>query len=407
MAGPLTGIIVLDLSRVVAGPWCTQILADMGAEVIKVERPGAGDETRRWGPPWLKDKDGNETDVSAYFLSVNRGKRSVTINLADAGGQALVRGLAEHADILIENFKVGDLASKGLGYDSIARSNPGLIYCSITGFGQTGPMAELPGYDYLIQGQGGLMSVTGLPDGAPGGGPQRVGVAIADLTTGMNAAIAILGALHHRQRTGEGQYIDMSLLDVQVSWLANQAQNYLCSGDVPARTGDAHPNLAPYQPFATRDGRVIVAVGNDSQFARLCDALGLNTLPADTRFATNSKRVKNRDALAELLENATKTTTSDELILLLRAAGVPCGLIQSVDEVFDDPQVQARQMLVDVGHPELGNVKTVASPIRYSKTEIEYDHAPPALGADTERVLGDVLGLDDARIAELKARGAI
>ncbi len=407
MAGPLTGISVLDLSRVVAGPWCTQILADMGAEVIKVERPGAGDETRRWGPPWLKDKDGNDTDVSAYFLSVNRGKRSVTINLAEEDGRALVRRLADRSDVLIENFKVGDLASKGLGYNELAKTNVGLIYCSITGFGQTGPMAELPGYDYLIQGQGGLMSVTGLPDGAPGGGPQRVGVAIADLTTGMNAAIAILGALHHRQRTGEGQYIDMSLLDVQVSWLANQAQNYLCSGEVPGRTGDAHPNLAPYQPFATRDGRVIVAVGNDSQFARLCDALGLSTLPADTRFATNSKRVKNRDALAELLENATTTKTSDELILLLRAAGVPCGSIQSVDEVFDDPQVQARQMLVDVGHPELGNVKTVASPIRYSKTEIEYDLAPPALGADTERVLGDVLGLDDARIAELKARGAI
>ena len=407
MAGPLEGLRVLDLSRVVAGPWCTQILADMGAEVIKIERPDSGDETRYWGPPWLKDQDGNDTDTSAYFLSVNRGKHSVTINLADQEGRALVEQLATKCDVLVENFKVGDLASKGLGYDDLASSNPGLIYCSITGFGQTGPMAELPGYDYLIQGQGGLMSVTGIPDGAPGGGPKRVGVAIADLTTGMNAAIAILGALHHRDRTGEGQYIDLSLLDVQVSWLANQAQNYLCSGAVPGRTGDAHPNLAPYQPFLANDGSVIIAVGNDAQFERLCAALGIEDLCDDARFATNSARVANRDALVERIGAVTMDSSSRELIERLRDGGVPCGRIQSIDEVFDDPQVQARNMLVDVEHPDLGSVRTVANPVRYSKTAIEYERAPPALGQDTERVLGDVLGLDDARIAKLKARGVI
>ena len=305
-----------------------------------MERPGVGDDTRHWGPPWLTDKDGKETRESAYYLSANRGKHSVTINLADQQGCELVRKLAASSDILLENFKTGDLEKKGLGYESLCAINPSLIYCSITGFGQTGPMSEHPGYDYLIQAQGGLMSLTGVPEGQPGAGPQRVGLAASDLTTGMNTAIAILAALHHRDQTGEGQFIDMALLDVQVSWLANQAQNYFCSGQAPGRTGEYHPNLVPYQPFPTVDGSLIIAVGNDSQYQRLCDVLGVPELSADKRFKTNPGRVKHRIELVEALKVATSAKTSRELMGLLQEIKVPCGPIQSIDEVFSDPQVR-------------------------------------------------------------------
>ena len=407
MAGPLTGIRVLDLSRVMAGPWCTQIFADLGAEVIKVERPGVGDDTRHWGPPWFTDRAGAETRESSYYLSANRGKHSITINIGDPQGRELVKELAAESDILVENFKTGDLAGKGLGYEDLRKDNPGLIYCSITGFGQTGPMSQDPGYDYLIQAQGGLMSITGVPDGLPGAGPQRVGLATADLTTGMNAAVAILAALHYRHQTGEGQFIDMALLDVQVSWLANQAQNYFCSGQAPGRTGEYHPNLAPYQPFPTSDGELIIAVGNDTQFQRLCDALGLPELATDLRYATNPARVKHRAPLVEQLKTATRNKTSREWMALLRDIKVPCGPIQTIDEVFSDPQVLARDMVVEVEHPELGAVPTVANPIKFSSTPATYQKAPPLLGEDTDGVLLGILGIDESGIADLKSRGVV
>jgi crotonobetainyl-CoA:carnitine CoA-transferase CaiB-like acyl-CoA transferase len=407
MAGPLEGIRVLDLTRVMAGPWSTQILADMGADVIKVERPGIGDDTRHWGPPWFKDENGKETRESAYYLSANRGKRSITVNIGDPAGRDLVRQLAAKVDILVENFKTGDLARKGLGYEHLSKDSPRLIYCSITGFGQTGPMAKLPGYDYLIQAQGGLMSITGAADGAPGAGPQRVGMAVSDLTTGMNAVIAMLGALLHRNLTGQGQYIDMALLDVQVSWLANQAQSFLCSGEVPRRTGSYHPNLAPYQPFLTSDGSLIIAVGNDLQFQRLCKALGLEPLLTDARFASNPARVQNREALIEKLQVVIRTRSSSEWMAVLREAQVPCGPVQSIDEVFNDPQIKARDMIVNVEHPVLGEVPTIANPIKYSLTPLEYKAAPPMLGEHTESVLAEYLGIDAAQMTGLKSRGAI
>lgn len=407
MAGPLTGIKVLDLSRVMAGPWCTQIFADLGAEVIKVERPGIGDDTRHWGPPWLTDREGNETRESAYYLSANRGKHSITVNIGEPEGRDLVKMLASKCDILVENFKTGDLERKGLGYEELRKVNPGLIFCAITGFGQTGPMAQDPGYDYLIQAQAGLMSITGVRDGQPGAGPQRVGVATADLTTGMNAAIAILAALHHRDRTGEGQFIDMALLDVQVSWLANQAQNYFCSGNAPGRSGEYHPNLAPYQPFPTQDGELIIAVGNNEQFRRLCDALGIPELATDPRYATNPARVENRAGMVEELNKATCQKTNRDWMEILRAVKVPCGPIQSIDGVFDDPQVLARDMVVDVEHPELGPVTTVANPIKYSATPLKYRKAPPQLGEDTDRVLVQLLQFSTGEIEELKQRGVI
>jgi crotonobetainyl-CoA:carnitine CoA-transferase CaiB-like acyl-CoA transferase len=390
-----------------AGPWCTQIFADLGAEVIKVERPGAGDDTRHWGPPWFTDKEGAETRESSYYLSANRGKHSITIDIGDPEGRELVRELAAKSDILVENFKTGDLAGKGLGYDTLRKDNPGLIYCAITGFGQTGPMSQDPGYDYLIQAQGGLMSITGVPDGQPGAGPQRVGLATADLTTGMNAAVAILSALHHRHLTGEGQFIDMALLDVQVSWLANQAQNYFCSGQPPGRTGEYHPNLAPYQPFPTSDGELIIAVGNDSQFQRLCEALGLPELATDSRYATNPARVTNRVEMVDYLKTATRNKSSREWMDLLREIKVPCGPIQSIDEVFTDPQVVARNMVVEVEHPEMGPVKTVANPIKFSATPTHYPKAPPRLGEDTEKVLREILGVRGDEIDELRRRGIL
>lgn len=407
MAGPLTGLRVLDLSRVMAGPWCTQILADMGAEVIKIERPVSGDDTRHWGPPWLKDRDGNETRESAYYLSANRGKHSVTVDMSRPEGQALIRELAAESDILVENFKSGGLARKGLDYATMEAINPGLIYCSITGFGQTGPMAALAGYDYLIQAQGGLMSITGAADGEPGAGPQRVGMAVADLTTGMNATIAILGALHHRHLTGEGQYIDMALLDVQVSWLANQAQNYFCSGTPPTRTGEYHPNLVPYQPFPTADGeKVIIAIGNDGQFQRFCQAVGRPELAEDPRFATNPVRVRHRLELVPIMVEITRSRTAAEWIALLGEIAVPCGPIQNIAQVFDDPQVKAREMQIEL-ESRHGPVPGVANPIKYSRTRLEYRKAPPALGEDTEAVLARLLDKAPEEIAELRQRGVV
>lgn len=407
MAGPLAGLRVLDLSRVMAGPWCTQILADMGAEVIKIEHPTLGDDTRHWGPPWLKDSDGNETSESAYYLSANRGKHSVTVDISQPEGQALIRELAADSDILVENFKSGGLARKGLDYATLEALNPGLIYCSITGFGQTGPMASMAGYDYLIQAQAGLMSITGTAEGDPGAGPQRVGMAVSDLTTGMNATIAILGALHHRHTTGLGQYIDMALLDVQVSWLANQALNYFCSGTPPTRTGEYHPNLVPYQPFPTSDGeKVIIAIGNDGQFKRFCAAVERPELATDPRFSTNPARVKHRLDLIPLMVAITQTRSSDEWIKMLSAVSVPCGPIQNIAQVFDDPQVQARKMKITLAS-ETGSVPGVANPIKYSRTPLVYQKPPPRLGEDTESVLARLLHKSTADISALRQKGVV
>ncbi len=407
MAGPLTGLKVLDLSRVMAGPWCTQIFADMGAEVIKIERPESGDDTRHWGPPWLKDKDGNESAQSSYYLSANRGKKSVAIDIGTPEGKQIICELAKECDILVENFKVGGLAKKGLGYEDLAAINPALIYCSITGFGQTGPMAQDAGYDYLVQAQGGLMSITGVPDDMPGAGPQRVGMAVADLTTGMNATIAILAALHHRNATGQGQHIDLALLDVQVSWLANQAQNYFCGNKVPTRTGEYHPNLAPYQPFKSKDGQVILAVGNDGQFSRLCKAIGCPELADNEDYKTNPKRVVNRVSMVEKLNQYLPKFTNRDLLELLRSVHVPCGVIQTIDQVFEDPQVLARDMKLELNHPEIGSVPGVANPTKFSETPIEYNKAPPLLGEDTEAVLREMLGKTDQQLADLKNNGTL
>lgn len=407
MAGPLSDIRVLDLSRVLAGPWCTQILADLGALVIKVERPGIGDETRQWGPPWLKDRTGKETRESAYYLACNRGKYSLTLDLASPGGQAIARELAARSDVLVENFKAGSLAAKGLDYESLRTLNPGLVYCSITGFGQTGPLARDAGYDYLIQAMGGLMSITGNADGEPGAGPQRVGVAVADLTTGMYSAVAILAALHHRRNTGAGQYIDMALLDTQVGWLANQGMNYLVGGVCPVRTGAQHPNLAPYQPFPTKDGHVIIAIGNDGQFQRFCAEAGCPGLAEDPRFRTNPDRVANRRALIDVLEKITVTRTSHEWMAALRAISVPCGPINTIEDVFAEPQVQERGMRIELEHPVAGKVPGIRTPIRLSETEPEYRKAPPMLGEDTDWVLREVLGKSEEEIADLRARKVV
>ncbi len=402
MSAPLKGLRVLDLSRVLAGPWCGQILADLGAEVIKIERPIKGDDTREWGPPFLKDKDGRETRESAYFLSANRGKRSVTVDITKEAGRDLIRALARKCDILIENYKVGDLAGKGLGYDDIAKINPAIIYCSITGFGQTGPRAQEPGYDYLAQGMGGLMSITGVADGEPGAGPQRAGMAVADLTTGMYSVIGIMAALRHRDATGRGQRLDMALLDTQVGWLANQAQNYFVGGTVPTRTGSWHPNLAPYQPFKTSDGYVILAVGNDLQFGRLCTFLGLSGLISDERFSTNPARVANRIVLADALEAATQGKPSAHWLAELPRAGVPCGAVNTIDKVFEEPQVIHRGMKVTLDHTAAGPIPAVGLPIKFSESEVAYELPPPMLGEHNDDVLNRVLGLDAAAIAKLK-----
>jgi crotonobetainyl-CoA:carnitine CoA-transferase CaiB-like acyl-CoA transferase len=403
--GPLSHIRVLDLSRVLAGPWAGQCLADLGAEVIKIERPGAGDDTRGWGPPFLKTPSGEPGDA-AYFAAANRGKRSVTIDIAHADGQALIRRLAAQSDVVIENFKVGGLRKYALDYASLAPDNPRLVYCSITGFGQTGPYADRAGYDFMIQGMGGIMSVTGQPDGTPGAEPMKCGVAFADIFTGLYATIAITAALHHREHTGQCQYIDMALLDSQVAVLANQALNYLASGQAPVRLGNAHPNIVPYQTFATADGHVIIAVGNDRQFGELCRVAGLESLAADPRFRTNRARVANREALVPLIAAAVKTRPTAEWIAALERAGVPCGPINTIDQVFADEHVKTRALRVDLARPDGTVVPGVANPIRLSATPIEYSRPAPALGADTDDVLAR-LDLTADEIRSLRQSGAI
>lgn len=401
MSGALSHIRVLDLSRVLAGPWAGQNLADLGAEVIKVERPGSGDDTRAWGPPYLKDQDGQPTSESAYYLSANRNKRSVTIDFTKPEGQELVRKLAASADVVLENFKVGGLRKYGLDYESLAQVNPRLIYCSVTGFGQNGPYAARAGYDFMIQGLGGLMSITGRGNDEPGAGPIKVGVALTDIMTGLYSTIAVLAALAHREVSGEGQYIDMALLDVQVACLANQAMNFLTTGQPPVRLGNAHPNIVPYQDFPTADGDMILTIGNDGQFAKFAQLAGHPEWAEDPRFATNAARVKHRDVLIPLIRQATVMRTTAEWIELLEQAGVPCGPINDLKQVFDDPQVQARGLRIEMPHPTAGRVPLVANPIRLSKTPVEYRLAPPLLGQHTHSVLKEVLGLDEAEIEKL------
>ncbi|KVT64449.1 CaiB/BaiF CoA transferase family protein [Burkholderia ubonensis] len=405
--GALSHIRVLDLTRVLAGPWCAQTLADFGADVIKVERPGAGDDTRHWGPPYLKDANGADTAEAAYYLAANRNKRSVTIDIATPEGQLIVRELAAQSDVVLENYKVGQLKKYGLDYASLRAVKPDLVYCSVTGFGQTGPYAHRAGYDFIIQGIGGFMSITGERDGEPGGGPQKAGVAISDLATGLYSTIAVLAALAHRDRTGEGQYIDMALLDVQVALLANMNTNFLASGKPPVRWGNAHPNIVPYQTFQTRDGWIIVAVGNDGQFRKFVEAGGRAELADDERFATNPARVRHRETLVPILADMVKTLDKDAWIAALEAAGVPCGPINDLEEVFDDEQVVARGMQVELPHPCGANVKLVRNPIRMSATPPDARSAPPLLGAHTDAVLRELLGYDDERIAALKAKQAI
>lgn len=407
MAGPLSHIRVLDLSRVLAGPWAGQTLADLGAEVIKVERPGLGDDTRGWGPPFLTDREGRPTSDAAYFLAANRGKKSVTIDFTRSEGQELVRRLAADCDIVLENFKVGGLAKYGLDYASLQAINPGIIYCSITGFGQTGPYRNRAGYDFLIQGMGGLMSVTGEPDGTPGGGPVKVGVAIVDIFTGMYAATSVLAALAHRERTGEGEYIDLSLLDVQVATLANQATNYLVSGRSPERLGNAHPNIVPYQALATSDGHIILAVGNDGQFAKFCAVAGCPELADDERYGTNAARVRNRDELIPLIKELFRQRTSAEWIAALEHAGVPCGPINTIAEVFANPQVQSRGMRIDVPHNGSGQIPLVGSPMKFTRTPLNDRQPPPQLGEHNDDVLTGILGLGEDERERLRGAGVI
>ena len=403
----LAGVRVLDLSRVLAGPWCTQTLADLGADVIKIERPGSGDDTRAWGPPYARDAEGKDTTEAAYYLSANRGKRSVTVDIASAEGQQLLRELVQHCDVVLENYKVGQLKRYGLDYDSLKAIKPDLVYCSVTGFGQDGPYAHRAGYDFLIQGMGGLMSVTGERDDLPGGGPQKVGVALTDLMTGMYSTIAILAALTHRDRTGEGQYIDMALLDVQVAMLANVGSNYLNSGKPPKRWGNAHPNIVPYQTFACADGHIIVATGNDGQYQKFVEVGGRPELATDPRYATNPERVKNRDELVPLLAEMVLTQTRDFWIDKLEAVGVPCGPINDVGQVYQNPQVQARGMVMEAPHPTAGKVKLVRSPMRMSGTPTDNTVAPPLLGQHTDDILRDMLGRSPEQIAALRAKGVL
>lgn len=406
MDGPLKHVRVLDLSRVLAGPWAGQTLADLGAEVIKVERPGVGDDTRGWGPPFLADREGKPTSDAAYFLSANRGKKSVTIDFTRPEGQDLVRKLAASCDIVLENFKVGGLAQYGLDYASLKEINPGIIYCSITGFGQTGPYRQRAGYDFLIQGMGGLMSVTGEP-GGDAGGPMKVGVAIVDIFTGMYATTAVLAALACRERTGIGQYVDLALLDVQVATLANQATNYLVSGRSPERLGNAHPNIVPYQAFATSDSHIILAVGNDEQYRRFCAVAGAPHLAADERFATNADRVHNRDSLIPLLRDIFRLRTKSWWIAELEKAGVPCGPINTIEEVFADPQVRARTMCVTVEHANAGEIPLVGTPMKFSQTPAGALQPPPLLGEHTTQVLEQLLGVDADTITSLRETGVI
>ena len=403
----LSHLKILDLSRVLAGPWCTQNLADLGADVIKVERPESGDDTRHWGPPFLKDEQGQETSEAAYYLAINRNKRSITLDIAHPEGQAIIRELVKTCDVVIENYKVGQLKKYGLDYDSLKAIKPDLIYCSITGFGQTGPYAHRAGYDFIVQGMGGFMSVTGEREDLPGGGPQKAGVAIADIFTGMYATSAILAALIHRDQTGEGQAIDLALLDVQVATMANVASNYLISGVPPKSWGNASPNIVPYQTFKASDGWIIVATGNDSQFRHFVEAGGQAVLADDPRFASNPDRVTHRELLVPLLQSMVAQKTKQEWISLLEAAGVPCGPINNFQEVFENEQVQARGLKMTLAHPLAGQVPLVRSPMRLSKTPVVEKSAPPLLGEHTREILQKDLGMDDAKIAHLEALGII
>lgn len=406
MSGALSHLRVLDLSRVLAGPWAGQILADLGAEVIKVERPGVGDDTRHWGPPFLQDAAGEDTSEAAYYLSANRNKQSVTIDFTQPRGQQLIRELAAKSDVLIENFKVGGLAAYGLDYASLKALNPRLIYCSITGFGQTGPYAKRAGYDFMIQGLGGLMSLTGRADDQAGAGPVKVGVALTDILTGLYSTSAILAALASRGETGKGQHIDMALLDVQVACLANQAMNYLATGAAPKRLGNAHPNIVPYQDFPTADGDFILTVGNDRQFRKFCEVAGKPEWADDSRFATNQARVAHRAELIPLIRQVTVFKTTAQWVGDLEQAGVPCGPVNDIQQVFADPQVVARQLQIELPHALAGSVPQVASPIRLSETPVQYRNAPPLLGEHTEQVLQRWLGLSLADIAALR-EGAV
>ena len=406
MAGPLSHIRVLDLTRVLAGPWATQLLADLGAEVIKIEKPGEGDDTRGWGPPFITNADGTRGDA-AYFLSTNRGKSSVCIDMAKPEGQKLILDLAAKSDIVMENFKVGGLRKYGLDYEALRTVNPKLVYCSLTGFGQEGPYAQRAGYDFMIQGMAGIMSVTGQPDGTAGAEPMKTGVAFADIFTGLYSTIGVLAALYHRERTGEGQFVDMALLDSQVAVLANQALNYLVGGKAPTRLGNAHPNIVPYQTFQTKDGFIIMAVGTDRQFKEFCTIIGVPQLSDDPRFKTNRGRVENRMSLIPLLIAPMKARTTVEWIDAFEALAVPCGPINTIDQVFADAQVKARELRIELPREDGTMTPGVANPIRLSETPIEYTKAPPALGEGTDRILSDVLGLTDASIARLRTSGAI
>jgi crotonobetainyl-CoA:carnitine CoA-transferase CaiB-like acyl-CoA transferase len=407
--GALAGVRVLDLSRVLAGPWCTQILADLGADVVKVERPGSGDDTRHWGPPFLKDAEGRDTEWATYFAAANRNKRSVTIDFTRPQGQALVRRLAEQADVLVENFKLGGLKAYGLDYESLAQLNPRLIYCSITGFGQTGPYAARAGYDLLIQASSGMMSITGRPDGEPGGGGMRVGVAITDVFTGIYASTAILAAMQVRHRTGRGQHIDMALLDVGMAILANQASAYLNTGKAPQRQGNSHPSIVPYQDFPTADGAMLLAIGNDGQFARFCEAAGHPEWASDPRFSRNTPRVAHREILIPMMEAVTRTRTTAQWVQLLEPLGVPCGPINDIAQAFADPQVAARQLVIEQptapGAP-VPVIRGVASPLRLSETPPVVRNAPPMLGEHTDEVLAE-LGMDEEAIASLRRDGVV
>jgi crotonobetainyl-CoA:carnitine CoA-transferase CaiB-like acyl-CoA transferase len=407
MPGPLSHLTVLDLSRVLAGPWCTQLLADLGATVIKIERPGTGDDTRAWGPPYLKSADGHDTSESAYYLSCTRGKLSVAVDFTMPDGRAIVAGLARQADVLVENYKVGGLARYGLDYASIAPGNPRLVYCSITGFGQDGPYAERAGYDFIVQGMAGFMSVTGERDDLPGGGPQKAGIAISDLMTGMYATVAIQAALAHRDRSGHGQWIDANLYDSAVAMMATLNLNYLVTGEAPRRAGNAHQSIVPYQAFACADEYLILTVGNDLQFAKFCAVAGRADWARDPRYATNAERVRRRAELVPLIADVMRSRPRAAWLAALEAAGVPCGPINTLEQVFADPQTITRGLRVDLPHPLAGAVPQVKTPIGFSGTPLAYDKAPPLLGADTAAVLADRLGLAAGAIAALSARGVI